>query len=118
LSSSLILGILWWSFHTPGFLLGLFQPGFTPLVTLVGAIALAILITWMFNHTGGSLIPGSLMHLSINLIGSASGVVESPQLYALTAAMLALAAVIVVLLYGRDRLVRRRASPQTRWRAA
>ncbi len=113
LSSSLMLGIAWWSFHTPGFALGLFPAGFTPVVSLIGAIALTILITWMFNNTGGSLIPGSLMHLSINFVTAATGVSDSPQLYALTTSVLVLGAAIVVLLYGRERLMRRRTSPLT-----
>ena len=54
LISSLILGTLWWTFHTPGFVLGLFSPGFTPVGALAGAIALTVLITWMFTNTGGS----------------------------------------------------------------
>src|SRR5207302_7669846 len=51
LTSSLMLGIVWWTFHTPGFVLGLFSPGFTPLGALVGAIALTVLITCMFTNT-------------------------------------------------------------------
>ena len=54
----------------------------------MGAIALTVLITWMFNNTGGSLIPGSLMHLSINFITAVMGVSESPTLYAVTVGIL------------------------------
>ena len=97
LSSSVILGVFWWSFHTPGFWLGLFSAGFTPINSLVGAIALTVLITWLFTNSGGSLIPGSLMHLSINFISSASGVADSPLLYGLTVGALTLAALAVVL---------------------
>ncbi len=114
LISSLVLGILWWTFHTPGFVLGLFSPGFTPLGALVGAIALTVLITWMFNNTGGSLIPGSLMHLSINFVTAASGVSESPLLYGLTVGGLVIAAVGVVLVYGPSHLVRVPRSVQVR----
>jgi CAAX protease family protein len=106
LTSSLILGIVWWTFHTPGFVLGLFSPGFTPLSALLGAFALTVLITWMFNNTGGSLIPGSLMHLSINFVTAASGVSESPLLYGLTVGGLLIAAVGVVMVYGHTHLVR------------
>ena len=48
-------------------------------------------------HTGGSLIPGSLTHLSINFVTAASGVSESPLLYSLTVSGLVVAAVGVVL---------------------
>jgi membrane protease YdiL (CAAX protease family) len=107
LSASLVLGVAWWTFHTPGFLLGLFPAGFTPLAALLGALALTVLITWMFNNTGGSLIPGSLMHLSINFVTAATGVSESPPLYAATVGGLVVAAVIVVVVCGRSRLAKR-----------
>ena len=105
LTSSLLLGVAWWTFHTPGFVLGLFPPGFTPVGALLGAAALTVLITWMFTNTGGSLIPGSLLHLSINFVTAATGVAESPPLYALTVAALVIAAV-VVLVFGRRWLTR------------
>jgi uncharacterized protein len=57
LSASLVLGVAWWTFHTPGFLLGLFPPGFHPMTALLGALALTVLITWMFNNTGGESHP-------------------------------------------------------------
>jgi membrane protease YdiL (CAAX protease family) len=101
LTCSLILGVFWWTFHTPGFVLGLFAPGFTPVNSLVGAITLTIVITWLFNNSGGSLIPGALMHLSINFATSATGVASSPLLYGVTVAVLAIAAATVVLLMRR-----------------
>jgi membrane protease YdiL (CAAX protease family) len=106
LTSSLVLGVAWWAFHTPGFLLGLFPPGFSPASALLGALALTVLITWMFNHTGGSLIPGSLMHLSINFATAATGVVASPPLCGLTVGVLVAAAGTVVLVFGRRRLAK------------
>lgn len=106
LRSSLMLGVAWWAFHTPGFLLGLFPPGFSPVSALAGALALTLLITWMFNNTGGSLIPGSLMHLSINFVTAATGVAASPPLYGLTVGVLVVAAGAVVLVFGRQRLIR------------
>jgi uncharacterized protein len=118
LTSSLVLGVAWWAFHTPGFLLGLFPPGFSPVSALLGALALTVLITWMFNNTGGSLIPGSLMHLSINFVTAATGVVASPPLYGLTVGVLVVAAATAVLVFGRERLMRapwplRSAPPET-----
>src|SRR5215207_6529093 len=91
LSASVILGVVWWTFHTPGFLLGLFSPGFTPVGALVGAISLSILITWLFNNTRGSLIPGALMHLSINFTTTALGVADLAGLYSLTVVVLVFA---------------------------
>jgi uncharacterized protein len=106
LTSSVVLGLAWWAFHTPGFLLDLFPPGFSPASALLGALALTVLITWMFNHTGGSLIPGSLMHLSINFATAATGVVASAPLYGLTVGVLVIAAGTVVLVFGNKRLMR------------
>jgi uncharacterized protein len=106
LISSLVLGLAWWTFHTPGFLLDLFPPGFSPVSALLGALALTVLITWMFNQTGGSLIPGALTHLSINFVTTTTGVVASPVLYGLTVGVLVIAAGTVVLVFGRERLIR------------
>jgi hypothetical protein len=60
----------------------------------------------MFNQTGGSLIPGSLMHLSINFATAATGVVASAPLYGLTVGVLVIAAGTVVLVFGTQRLMR------------
>ena len=66
LSASLILGFLWAFWHLPLFWiqgLGRINLGFT--VWLLGIIALAILFTWLYNGTQGSLLIVLLFHGSL-----------------------------------------------------
>ena len=73
LVGTLILGILWGCWHLPLFLTSwaggsvnwLDVGGF-----LLKAIGTAIMITWMFNHTRGSLFMTILLHASIDAFGT------------------------------------------------
>jgi membrane protease YdiL (CAAX protease family) len=61
--ASLIIGVLWGAWHLP-VLLG------RDLLSIVAfsllSIGLSMLFTWMFNGSGGSLIPGLLFHATQN----------------------------------------------------
>jgi uncharacterized protein len=61
---TLILGVIWGLYHLPGYL----QPGgLLPFgAFIVATVALAVIITWVFNHTGGSLLLTMLVHASFN----------------------------------------------------
>ena len=75
LVGTLILGILWGLWHLPFWL---FIPGHSgagtgflgiviPFIEWLGFImGFTILITWVFNHTHGSVLPAMLFHASIN----------------------------------------------------
>lgn len=69
LIASLILGILWWLWHLPlVFIPGRFMASSLP---LFGALAVeivltAILFTWIYNHTGGSVLAAMLFHTTMN----------------------------------------------------
>lgn len=73
LVSSLLLGILWAFWHLPFFLLpdfahqngGLTLASFS--VFALSAIAITIIMTWVFNHTQGSLLIVMLLHTSVNV---------------------------------------------------
>jgi membrane protease YdiL (CAAX protease family) len=65
---SLLLGVLWALWHFPLFWSGVWTPPtpanmvmFTLMIT-----ALTVIMTWVFNHTGGSLLIMMLMHASFN----------------------------------------------------
>ncbi len=67
LTASLILAVVWWLWHLPKFL----APGNTssfPLF-LVEMLPKAILYTWLYNHTRGSLLLVTLLHASGNTAG-------------------------------------------------
>jgi membrane protease YdiL (CAAX protease family) len=99
LTSSLILGVLWGLYHLPAFLLsGLPQQSLPLLSFMVAALALTVLISWTFNHTGGSLIPVFLYHCAFNFIGNAAGIFAVPALFWLLAGVASVAAVAVIAL--------------------
>ena len=68
--ASLILGLIWASWHLPLF--------YTPAITLYGqsfpmflleVVAISVAMTWLYVHTKGSLLLATLMHWSINQSG-------------------------------------------------
>ncbi len=61
-SASLILGILHTVWHLPLLVAGEEPPVIVPII-----LSGAILITWLFNHTGGSVLLAMLMHASVDV---------------------------------------------------
>ena len=72
LAGTLVLGVLWGAWHLPQFLV----PGWagengglsltSVWVFLLTVVAIAIIITWVYNHTQGSLLLVMLVHSSVN----------------------------------------------------
>jgi membrane protease YdiL (CAAX protease family) len=71
-AGTVILGLLWGSWHAPQYLTptfsadngGLSLSGVT--VFLAAAVSISIIITWVFNHTGASVLMAILIHTCIN----------------------------------------------------
>src|SRR5215218_9068380 len=68
LSASLILGVIWGFYHLPLYFTGqaarplsLFPP------FLISVIALSVILTWVYNSSGGSLLMVVLIHATFNL---------------------------------------------------
>lgn len=67
LLSSLILGIVWTCWHIPLFFIPVSAQYGTPFpIFVVQTILLSIILTWMNNHTKGSLLFSILFHTSVN----------------------------------------------------
>lgn len=68
LSASLILGVFWGFYHLP---LSFTGQGFrSPSIVIpfaISAIALSVILTWVYNSTGGSLLLVVLLHATANL---------------------------------------------------
>lgn len=76
LTASVILGLLWGLWHLPRDLaLGQFS-----FWSLLGIVAIAILFTWVYNNTGGSLLLALLFHTSIAVTGLFLSTVDAPLL--------------------------------------
>jgi len=69
LNASLLLGLLWAFWHLPQYQLP--DNGMIPFpIFLPICVALAILFTWFYNNTGGSLVATVLAHLCFNFSGA------------------------------------------------
>jgi uncharacterized protein len=92
LSASLRLGVIWFIWHLPAFLIGGSpQIGLSLPAFLLSALALSILATWLYNNTQGSVLPSVLLHLTANF---ALNVLDAPLI--LFSSLLGMTALIVV----------------------
>jgi membrane protease YdiL (CAAX protease family) len=114
LNASLVLGVIWGLWHAPKFFLAGQGASALPffLGFLVSVIAETILITWVYNNTGGSLLLATLFHFSSDAFltmflpawVSPSGI---PLTFALMTLLQIVVAVFVVVHYGPARLSRK-----------
>ena len=75
LTASLILGVIWGVWHLPSFFVGgMVQAGLSLPLFLLNAIFLSILVTWVFIHTGSSVLITVLAHFTFNVCASVIGV--------------------------------------------
>ena len=116
LISSVILGGIWVLWHLPLF----FNPasGYsnTPFwAFLIFILPVSILITWIFNSTGGSTLMIMILHATLNAsIGPLwratpeySTAVSNTDVYLFQAALLWVGVIVVVLVYGASNLSRK-----------
>jgi membrane protease YdiL (CAAX protease family) len=65
--ASLLLGLIWGLWHVPLFFVrGGNQFGQSIPLFVLGTVSLSVAITWLYTHTGGSLLLTMLMHSAIN----------------------------------------------------
>jgi membrane protease YdiL (CAAX protease family) len=101
LAASLALGILHAIWHLP--LLGIEYDATNIVPWMIGVLSFAILVTWIYLHTEGSLLLPMLFHSSVNVSAIAFGWFSGDdllRLWWLFGALWALAAGIVVVRYG------------------
>ncbi|MEM4735534.1 MAG: type II CAAX endopeptidase family protein [Candidatus Thorarchaeota archaeon] len=105
LVSSIVLGVVWACWHMPLFFVFSEMYYARPFwELLVSAVAVSVLMTWLFNSTGGSVATALLFHTSLNLSHSLTPVTQSDLASLTYMVLLVLAAVAVVLLKGPSRL--------------
>ncbi len=115
LTSSLLLGAAWALWHLPLFLiedtyqnnLGLGSPAFWLYAGVM--IPQSILMTWIYNHTQRSTLSAVLFHFMINFVGGLFALSARADLY--QAAVWAIAAIAVVVIWGPRALTYRRGKP-------
>ena len=101
LTASLILGVLHTIWHLPGFIIG-----GEPIINVLIIISGAVLITWIFNNTRGSVFIIMFLHSSVNLWVGVSGSffsgADAENLGTWLAVSYVLMAVLLVVFTGRE----------------
>lgn len=117
LAASLVLGGLWGFWHLPSFWMSAGKYFGLPFIWfLLGTLPLAILFTWLFNNTNGSLLIAVLFHGASNfafilpILPAVAGELRPFKLYV---GLLWIVAIVVVAVEGPTRLSRRAAAPET-----
>src|SRR5947208_674808 len=71
LAASVVVGLLWAAWHAPQYLRpdwAAINGGFTPWgagVFVLSLVTFSVIVTWVFNHTGGSVLMAILLHASL-----------------------------------------------------
>lgn len=74
-TASLTLGFIWGVWHLPSFFLGgMVQVGMSLPLFLLNALILSVFVTWVFQHTGGSVLITVLIHYTVNICAAILGV--------------------------------------------
>lgn len=109
LTSSVILGVVWALFHLPLFwtIGGSSQADMPLLGFLVQLGAISVLMTWVFNHTRGSVLPAILYHAAVNTWTQVFAIDHAgPLVFWAGAALSLLIAAAIVAFFGPARLGR------------
>lgn len=116
LISSVIVGVIWALWHLPLFFNPATSYSNTPVwVFLVFLLPFAILYTWIFNSTEGSVLMVMILHAVTNASSGPlwrataeySTTVSSTNVYLIQAALLWVAVIVLVLVYGPSNLSRK-----------
>ena len=114
LTASLLLGALWAAWHLPLFFVPGSQRDLGFPAFLLATVGLRVVLTWVFNNTGGSVLLVSLMHQSANVWTDLAGPYANPADQALNrwlgAAVLLAVDAGLVLGFGPARLSRKAAA--------
>lgn len=107
LVSSLIVGVIWGFWHLLRYLSPLNPLSFA--LTLIHNIAFAVILTWLYNNTRGSLLLTAMMHASANTAGvllPSDNIASSGTIGAYVGWVLLeiLVAFVITMIYGSARL--------------
>jgi membrane protease YdiL (CAAX protease family) len=109
LASTLILGVIWGFWHLPKFLSHWNAVSFAWF--MVHAMAYAVILTWLYNNTKGSLLLVAISHASSNTVGVFMPMAntvssESMGVYIIFVLLEVITAVLIILVTGSERFSR------------
>jgi membrane protease YdiL (CAAX protease family) len=111
LTASLLVGVVWFLWHVPLLFLPGDQNGAMPLPLLAAfVLASAVLYTWLYNNTGGSVLAVTLLHGGLNVWGQFVAVhpaeTGDPVSGAVMAGVVTILAGVLAAVYGVRTLAR------------
>ncbi len=110
LTASLVVGVVWMLWHAPLFVVpGAVQMDLPVLPFVVQGIALAVVFTWLYNSTRGSVLLAVLLHGSFNAWLSTVWLLREdvdPITLWVMALLVCLIAIGVIAIYGTEHLSR------------
>lgn len=102
-TATLILGLLWAAWHAPTFFYNYELSPFSVLAFTVSILSGALLLTWLYNSTGGSVLATAVWHGTFNAAtAGAEGAVA-----AIVTATVILAVILIGRRYGAESLSHR-----------
>ncbi len=112
LVSSLILGIIWTFWHLPlYFVPGSSQVGIPFPIYMILVVSIAIIMTWAYNNTKGSLIITILIHFCFNfssvLVTSMLGLIPMTVFFIVGGAMIVAYLIVIIMHGGPEKLSRK-----------
>jgi len=106
LTSSIILGILWSLWHLPYFYIGS-ESGYQYLWGhLISAVIISIIMTWLYNNTGGSILVALLTHNLFNVSNILFPALETQMGSLFYLVFMFISVILVVVIWKPKRLVR------------
>jgi membrane protease YdiL (CAAX protease family) len=106
LVASFILGLLWALWHIPSFLMTNSLHQGTPFLSwMVWLFLMTIVLTWLYNSTGGSVLIAWLYHTAMNYAAFLTPATMRGMVF--TSVLVLVAVVFIVILAGPARLSRK-----------
>ena len=107
LLSSVILGLIWGLWHLPLFgLEGSIQQNVPIWAFVLGTVLFSVILTWLYNNTGGSILAVILLHTTGNLAHYIFPAMATTWGGPYSLLLNLLVAGLIVLLWGPRRMVR------------
>ena len=104
-ASSLGVGVVWGLWHLPLFFIEGTTQAYMPIaIFLINIIAGSVLFGWLFERTGGSVLPALMLHTSLNGFAGILGIVPTAATvlpYMLVTGLLVLIAAVLIILPDR-----------------
>lgn len=99
LAASLVIGVVWWSWHLPLFVLPGYFEAFgqrtpTPLDFAYNILPAAVLYTWVYNNTSRSVLAVIVLHFMENFTGELLGISDEARVYRIVLIVLLVVAVV------------------------